>query len=129
MKTLLWSCQHRAKHWTRKQHSSTKSRCVLVLHPTFRRFSPFNCCLSVVLQPDKSVGFFSLSLSLCSPPPPPFSFWLQATYLSFKCINEVKPGTGNFTDQNQLLSYSSPTVVTLDEGYRTSNIGLKIWDE
>ena len=57
------------------------------------------------------------------------SFWLQATYLSFKCINEVKPGAGNFTDKNQLLSYSSPTVLMLDEGYRTSNIRLKILDE
>ena len=31
---------------TQKQYSSTKNRCVLVLH---HRFSPFNCCLSVVL--------------------------------------------------------------------------------
>ena len=114
MPTLFQALDTKTAQLNQKQIS------VLVLHSTFRRFSPFNCCLSVILQPDKSVAFSLFFL---------LSFWLQATYLSFKCINEVKPGTGEFTDKNQLLSYSSPTVLMLDEGHRTSNIGLKIPDE
>ena len=37
------SCQHSAKHWTRRKQISG-----LALHLIFHRFSPFSCCLSVV---------------------------------------------------------------------------------
>ena len=42
------SCQHSSKHWTGKQHSSTKTD-YFASHLIFRSFSPFNCCLNVIL--------------------------------------------------------------------------------
>ena len=81
-----------SKHWTGKQHSSTKKQIsdlafLLICH----RFSPLKCCLSVVLQLDKRDYPENLQVAICPNKRPSFEPFTHHSKPKFSALHSNHP--------------------------------------